>query len=122
MSMIPTGRNTALAAQEQRVADACPGWQTWVIQTYDRRLLWSAQPDGALGAVIDGEPSADDLIGAVQAYHGKLPAHLEDARRQLASVPATSIGRDKARVLQALVASLEQLQAAQLARAEADAC
>jgi hypothetical protein len=113
--MIPTGVTTALAVQEERARRACPGWDTWVIQTHDRRLVWSAQPEGALGAVITDAWSVDDLIRAVAKYELNLPKHLEDARRQLASVPNTGIGRDKAAVLEALIKALETLRAAQAA-------
>jgi hypothetical protein len=81
--------NAALAALEEHARQGCPGWETWVISTHDRRLLWSAKPDGALVAVIEGETSA--------------------ARRHLANAPDTGIGRDKAAVLAALVAALEKL-------------
>jgi hypothetical protein len=119
--MIPTGVTTALAVLEERARRACPGWDTWVIQTHDRRLVWSAQPEGALGAVITDQASVDELIRAVRRYEAKLPEHLEDARRQLESVPRTGIGRDKAAVLEALVKALEQRRAAQLAADQPDA-
>jgi hypothetical protein len=107
--MIPTGVTTARAVQEERARRACPGWDTWVTATHDRRNVWSAQPEGAQGAVIHDEPSSDDLINAVRKYEAELPRHLEDARRALESVPDTGIGRDKAAVLGALVAALEKL-------------
>jgi hypothetical protein len=106
-----TGVTSALAVAEERAAAGCPGWETWVVSTHDKRLLWSAQPEGARGAVIYDEPTADHLILAVRKYETDLPAHLEDARRRLASVPHTNIGRDEAAVLTALVASLEKLGA-----------
>jgi hypothetical protein len=101
--------NAALATMEERARRGCPSWDTWVIGTRDKRLLWSAQPEGASGAVITDEPTPDDLIKAVARYEGKLPLHLEEARRELASVPNTGIGRDKAAVLEALVKALEKL-------------
>lgn len=107
--------NAALAVQEERARRGCPDWDTWVIGTHDKRLLWSAQPDGARGAVITDQPTADALIRAVARYEAELPRHLEEARRELASVPNTGIGRDKAAVLEALIKALEQRQAAQMA-------
>lgn len=112
--------NAAPAVQEEHARRGCPGWDTWVIGTHDKRLVWSAQPEGANGAVITDQPAADDLIRAVAKYELNLREHLETARRHLASVPNTGIGRDKAAVLEALVKALEQRRAAQLA-AETDA-
>jgi hypothetical protein len=105
--------NKALAELEERARRGCPGWETWVIATHDKRLLWSARPDGAAVAVIAGEASAGDLVEAVAAYTLNLPARLEAARRELASVPHTNIGRDRAAVLSTLVAALEKLAAGQ---------
>jgi hypothetical protein len=89
--------------------EACPGWQVWPIGTWDRRTEWSAQPDGAQGAVIMGKASADELLAAVREYEQDLDRHLDDAKALLASVPDSGIGRDSAAVLAALVSALEAL-------------
>jgi hypothetical protein len=103
--------STALERVLENVRAACPGWDCWPIQHHDGRVTWSARPEGALAAVITDEPSGVALIVAVHAYTKVLSSRLDEARRQLAIVPTTGIGRDKAAVLTELVASLERLAA-----------
>lgn len=104
-----------VAETETRLREALPGWECWPIGTWDNRTTWSAQPDGARGAVIDGQPSVDDLIKAVRKYEFELPKHIEGQRRRLAECPDTGYGRDKAAVIQARITALERLQAARQA-------
>ena len=102
---------STMAETEDRVRAACPGWDTWVIRTHDSRTEWSARPAGAVAAVIYGRTSPVELIARVRAYERDLPRYLDDARRQLAVLPDTGIGRDQAAVLRTLAAALEALQA-----------
>ncbi len=108
---------SVVAQQQDHLREACPGWEVWPIGTWDRRTEWSAQPDGAHGAVITGKASADELLAAVREYEQDLDRHLDDAKALLATVPASGIGRDSAAVLAALVSALEAL-AVRLAVAE----
>jgi hypothetical protein len=111
-------KTSALAEQEARVAQACPNWEAWPISHHDRRVSWSARPEGASVAVITDAPGSEEVIAAVKAYEAELPRRLEDLKRQLAGAPHTSIGRDKIAVLESVVAALENLAEPIAARGE----
>lgn len=110
-----------VAEQQAQLDEALPGWQSWPIGTWDGRTLWSAQPAGAMGAVITDAASTDELIQAVRSYEATLPGHLADARMNLQACPPTGIGQDRAAVLRALISALEAVETGVNARLHAKA-
>jgi len=101
---------SAAATERDRLRAECPHWECWPIRLYEgRRNVWSARPDGAAVAVIEGRASVDDLRAAIRQYEADVQRHLDDARQMLAAVPNSGIGRDSAAVLAALVTALEAM-------------
>src|SRR5215471_8891834 len=91
---------TAVETAQDEARAACPGWQVWPVKLFaGNRTVWSAQPDGARVAVIEGADSAEDVVKAVRAYEAGLAGHLDDARALLSLVPDSGIGRDRAGAL-----------------------
>lgn len=102
-----------IADQEAELRRQLPGWEAWPIRTHDGKLLWSAQPEGAKGAVFTQIETPKALRAAVREYMRDLDTHIVHARQRLADCPPTGIGRDRAAVLEALITALENMSARQ---------